>query len=101
MDAHDLEVHRPLADRFDTASVTGEILSCLEGHHKFLQAGTDFIQPDAPHFAVKIHLHLAPTCGLKPGPGPFQTPAEGHAPLQMGGGQSAVAHGLSPAPVHE
>jgi L-alanine-DL-glutamate epimerase-like enolase superfamily enzyme len=90
LDAHDYEGHGLLADRFDTAIATGEMLTSFEEHTRLIQAGTDFIQPDAPrvggitpflkimamgefhqrklapHFAMEIHLHLAAAYGLEP-----------------------------------
>lgn len=90
LDAHDFEGHGLLADRFDTAIATGEMLTCLDEHAQLIQAGTDFIQPDAPrvggitpflkimalaefkhlklapHFAMEIHLHLAAAYPTEP-----------------------------------
>lgn len=90
LDAHDYEGHGQLADRFDTAIATGEMLTCFEEHARLIEAGTDFIQPDAPrvggitpflkimalgeyrqrklapHFAMEIHLHLAAAYGIEP-----------------------------------
>jgi L-alanine-DL-glutamate epimerase-like enolase superfamily enzyme len=90
LDAHDYEGHGQLADRFDTAIATGEMLTCFEEHSQLIMAGTDFIQPDAPrvggitpflkimalgefkqrklapHFAMEIHLHLAAAYGIEP-----------------------------------
>lgn len=90
LDAHDFEGHGLLADRFDTAIATGEMLTCFDEHAQLVMAGTDFIQPDAPrvggitpflkimalgefkqrklapHFAMEIHLHLAAAYGLEP-----------------------------------
>ena len=90
LDAHDFEGHGLLADRFDTAIATGEMLTCFDEHAQLIMAGTDFIQPDAPrvggitpflkimalgefkqrklapHFAMEIHLHLAAAYGLEP-----------------------------------
>lgn len=90
LDAHDFEGHGLLADRFDTAIATGEMLTCFDEHAQLIQAGTDFIQPDAPrvggitpflkimalgefkqrklapHFAMEIHLHLAAAYGIEP-----------------------------------
>jgi L-alanine-DL-glutamate epimerase-like enolase superfamily enzyme len=90
LDAHDFEGHGLLAQRFDTAIATGEMLTCFDEHAQLIQAGTDFIQPDAPrvggitpflkimalgefkqrklapHFAMEIHLHLAAAYGLEP-----------------------------------
>jgi L-talarate/galactarate dehydratase len=90
LDAHDLEGHGQLADRFDTAIATGEMLTSFDDHAKLIESGTDFIQPDAPrvggitpflkimalgeyrqrklapHFAMEIHLHLAAAYGLEP-----------------------------------
>lgn len=90
LDAHDYEGHGLLADRFDTAIATGEMLTCFEEHARLIEAGTDFIQPDAPrvggitpflkimqlgelrhrklapHFAMEIHLHLAAAYPIEP-----------------------------------
>ena len=90
LDAHDFDGHGLLADRFDTAIATGEMLTCFDEHAQLIMAGTDFIQPDAPrvggitpflkimalgefkqrklapHFAMEIHLHLAAAYGLEP-----------------------------------
>ncbi|MEK8028419.1 L-talarate/galactarate dehydratase [Pseudaquabacterium rugosum] len=90
LDAHDFEGHGLLADRFDTAIATGEMLTCFDEHAQLIMAGTDFIQPDAPrvggitpflrimalgefkqrklapHFAMEIHLHLAAAYGIEP-----------------------------------
>ena len=90
LDAHDFEGHGLLADRFDTAIATGEMLTCFDEHAQLIMAGTDFTQPDAPrvggitpflrimalgefkqrklapHFAMEIHLHLAAAYGLEP-----------------------------------
>lgn len=90
LDAHDYEGHGLLAERFDTAIATGEMLTSFEEHSRLIQAGSDFIQPDAPrvggitpflkimalgefhqrklapHFAMEIHLHLAAAYGIEP-----------------------------------
>ena len=90
LDAHDFEGHGLLANRFDTAIATGEMLTCVDEHAQLIQAGTDFIQPDAPrvggitpflkimalaefkqlklapHFAMEIHLHLAAAYPIEP-----------------------------------
>jgi L-talarate/galactarate dehydratase len=90
LDAHDFEGHGQLAERFDTAIATGEMLTCFDEHAQLILAGTDFIQPDAPrvggitpflkimalgefkqrklapHFAMEIHLHLAAAYGIEP-----------------------------------
>jgi len=90
LDAHDYEGHGQLADRFDTAIATGEMLTSFEEHSRLIAAGTDFIQPDAPrvggitpflqimalgefrqrklapHFAMEIHLHLAAAYAIEP-----------------------------------
>ncbi len=90
LDAHDYEGHGLLAERFDTAIATGEMLTCFDDHAQLIMAGTDFIQPDAPrvggitpflkimalgefkqrklapHFAMEIHLHLAAAYGIEP-----------------------------------
>ena len=90
LDAHDFEGHGLLAQRFDTAIATGEMLTCVDEHAQLIQAGTDYIQPDAPrvggitpflkimalaearhrklapHFAMEVHLHLAAAYGIEP-----------------------------------
>ncbi len=90
LDAHDFEGHGQLAERFDTAIATGEMLTSFDEHAQLIMAGTDFIQPDAPrvggitpflrimalgefkqrklapHFAMEIHLHLAAAYGIEP-----------------------------------
>jgi len=90
LDAHDFEGHGLLAERFDTAIATGEMLTCFDEHAQLIMAGTDYIQPDAPrvggitpflrimalgefrqrklapHFAMEIHLHLAAAYGIEP-----------------------------------
>ncbi len=90
LDAHDFEGHGLLADRFDTAIATGEMLTCFDEHAQLIQVGPDFIQPDAPrvggitpflkimalaefkhlklapHFAMEIHLHLAAAYPIEP-----------------------------------
>ena len=90
LDAHDFEGHGQLAERFDTAIATGEMLTSFDEHAQLILAGTDFIQPDAPrvggitpflrimalgefkqrklapHFAMEIHLHLAAAYGIEP-----------------------------------
>lgn len=90
LDAHDFEGHGLLAERFDTAIATGEMLTSFDEHAQLIMAGTDFIQPDAPrvggitpflkimalgefkqrklapHFAMEIHLHLAAAYGIEP-----------------------------------
>lgn len=90
LDAHDYEGHGELAQRFDTAIATGEMLTCFEEHSRLIMAGTDYIQPDAPrvggitpflkimamgefkqrklapHFAMEIHLHLAAAYSIEP-----------------------------------
>jgi L-alanine-DL-glutamate epimerase-like enolase superfamily enzyme len=48
LDAHDFEGHGLLAERFDTAIATGEMLTSFDEHAQLVQAGIDFIQPDAP-----------------------------------------------------
>ena len=48
LDAHDFEGHGLLAERFDTAIATGEMLTSFDEHAQLILAGTDFIQPDAP-----------------------------------------------------
>jgi L-talarate/galactarate dehydratase len=82
LDAMDFEGHGLLADRFDAPIATGEMLTSFNEHAQLIEAGTDFIQPDAPrvggitpflnimqladyrgrmlapHFAMEIHLHL-------------------------------------------
>ena len=84
LDAYDFEGHAQLAERFDTAIATGEMLTSFGEHSQLIMSnGSDFIQPDAPrvggitpflqimalgafkgrklapHFAMEIHLHLA------------------------------------------
>jgi L-talarate/galactarate dehydratase len=83
LDAMDFEGHGQLAARFDTSIATGEMLTSFNEHAQLIEAGTDFIQPDAPrvggitpflqimqladykgrmlapHFAMEIHLHLS------------------------------------------
>jgi L-talarate/galactarate dehydratase len=83
LDAMDFEGHGELAKRFDTPIATGEMLTSFNEHAQLIEAGTDFIQPDAPrvggispflqimhmadnkgrmlapHFAMEIHLHLS------------------------------------------
>jgi L-talarate/galactarate dehydratase len=90
LDAHDYEGHGQLAERFDTAIATGEMLTCFEEHTRLIEAGTDYIQPDAPrvggitpflkimqlgemkhrklapHFAMEIHLHLSAAYAIEP-----------------------------------
>jgi len=90
LDAHDYEGHGELAQRFDTAIATGEMLTSFEEHSRLVMAGTDFIQPDAPrvggitpflkimalgefkqrklapHFAMEIHLHLSAAYAIEP-----------------------------------
>ena len=84
LDAYDFDGHAQLAERFDTAIATGEMLTSFGEHAQLIMGkGCDFIQPDAPrvggitpflqimslasfkglklapHFAMEIHLHLA------------------------------------------
>jgi L-alanine-DL-glutamate epimerase-like enolase superfamily enzyme len=84
LDAYDFEGHAQLAERYDTAIATGEMLTSLGEHTQLIMSdGSDFVQPDAPrvggitpflqimaladfkgrklapHFAMEIHLHLA------------------------------------------
>ncbi|OZI44222.1 L-talarate/galactarate dehydratase [Bordetella genomosp. 4] len=91
LDAYDFEGHALLADRFDTAIATGEMLTSAGEHAQLIMAeGSDFIQPDAPrvggitpfleimalgafkgrklapHFAMEIHLHLAAAYPIEP-----------------------------------
>ncbi|MCB4321973.1 mandelate racemase/muconate lactonizing enzyme family protein [Alcaligenes sp. 13f] len=91
LDAYDFAGHAQLADRFDTAIATGEMLTSAAEHAQLIQAGGgDFIQPDAPrvggitpflqimsmgalqgcklapHFAMEIHLHLAAAYPIEP-----------------------------------
>jgi L-alanine-DL-glutamate epimerase-like enolase superfamily enzyme len=90
LDAYDFEGHGQLAQRFDTAIATGEMLTCFDEHAQLIQAGVDFVQPDAPrvggitpflkimalaeykqlklapHFAMEIHLHLAAAYPIEP-----------------------------------
>ena len=82
LDAMDFEGHGELAKRFDTPIATGEMLTSMNEHQQLIEAGTDFIQPDAPrvggispflqimqmadqkgrmlapHFSMEIHLQL-------------------------------------------
>ncbi|CAA9419709.1 MAG: L-talarate dehydratase @ Galactarate dehydratase [uncultured Ramlibacter sp.] len=91
LDAHDFEGHAQLAERFDTAIATGEMLTSFAEHAQLIQSGgSDYIQPDAPrvggitpflqvlqlaeyrqrklapHFAMEIHLHLAAAYPIEP-----------------------------------
>ena len=91
LDAYDFEGHAQLAQRFDTAIATGEMLTSFGEHAQLIMAeGSDFIQPDAPrvggitpflqvmnlaafkgrklapHFAMEIHLHLAAAYPIEP-----------------------------------
>jgi L-alanine-DL-glutamate epimerase-like enolase superfamily enzyme len=91
LDAYDFEGHAQLAQRFDTAIATGEMLTSAGEHAQLILAeGSDFIQPDAPrvggitpfleimalgarkgrklapHFAMEIHLHLAAAYPIEP-----------------------------------
>ena len=91
LDAYDFEGHAQLAQRFDTAIATGEMLTSAGEHTQLILAeGSDFIQPDAPrvggitpfleimalgamkgrklapHFAMEIHLHLAAAYPIEP-----------------------------------
>lgn len=91
LDAYDFEGHAQLAERFDTAIATGEMLTSAGEHTQLILAdGSDFIQPDAPrvggitpfleimalgamkgrklapHFAMEIHLHLAAAYPIEP-----------------------------------
>ena len=91
LDAYDFEGHAQLANRFDTAIATGEMLTSAGEHAQLILAeGSDFIQPDAPrvggitpfleimalgafkgrklapHFAMEIHLHLAAAYPIEP-----------------------------------
>lgn len=91
LDAYDFEGHAQLAERFDTAIATGEMLTSAGEHAQLILAeGSDFIQPDAPrvggitpfleimalgalkgrklapHFAMEIHLHLAAAYPIEP-----------------------------------
>ncbi|CAM4024050.1 L-talarate/galactarate dehydratase [Bordetella muralis] len=91
LDAYDFEGHALLADRFDTAIATGEMLTSAGEHAQLIMTeGSDFIQPDAPrvggitpfleimslgafkgrklapHFAMEIHLHLAAAYPIEP-----------------------------------
>jgi L-alanine-DL-glutamate epimerase-like enolase superfamily enzyme len=83
LDAYDFEGHAALAASLDTPIATGEMLTSFGEHAQLINAGTDFVQPDAPrvggitpflqimamadlkgcrlapHFAMEIHLHLA------------------------------------------
>lgn len=91
LDAYDFEGHAQLAQRFDTAIATGEMLTSAGEHAQLIMSeGSDFIQPDAPrvggitpfldimalgafkgrklapHFAMEIHLHLAAAYPIEP-----------------------------------
>ncbi|WP_436317269.1 L-talarate/galactarate dehydratase [Variovorax sp. LjRoot84] len=91
LDAYDFEGHAQLAQRFDTAIATGEMLTSFGEHAQLIMAeGSDYIQPDAPrvggitpflqimnlaafkgrklapHFAMEIHLHLAAAYPIEP-----------------------------------
>ena len=91
LDAYDFEGHAQLAERFDTAIATGEMLTSAGEHAQLILAdGSDFLQPDAPrvggitpfleimslaafkgrklapHFAMEIHLHLAAAYPIEP-----------------------------------
>jgi L-talarate/galactarate dehydratase len=91
LDAYDFDGHAQLAQRFDTAIATGEMLTSAGEHAQLIMAeGSDFIQPDAPrvggitpfleimalgafkgrklapHFAMEIHLHLAAAYPIEP-----------------------------------
>jgi L-alanine-DL-glutamate epimerase-like enolase superfamily enzyme len=91
LDAYDFDGHAQLAERFDTAIATGEMLTSFGEHAQLIMAeGSDFIQPDAPrvggitpflqimslgafkgrklapHFAMEIHLHLAASYPIEP-----------------------------------
>ncbi|MEJ8847742.1 mandelate racemase/muconate lactonizing enzyme family protein [Variovorax rhizosphaerae] len=91
LDAYDFEGHAQLAERFDTAIATGEMLTSFGEHAQLIMGeGSDFIQPDAPrvggitpflqimslgafkgrklapHFAMEIHLHLAAAYPIEP-----------------------------------
>jgi L-alanine-DL-glutamate epimerase-like enolase superfamily enzyme len=83
LDACDFAGHAALAASLDTPIATGEMLTSFGEHAQLLDAGIDFVQPDAPrvggitpflqimaladlkatrlapHFAMEIHLHLA------------------------------------------
>jgi L-talarate/galactarate dehydratase len=121
LDAHDFEGHGQLAQRFDTAIATGEMLTSFDEHAQLIMAGTDFIQPDAPrvggitpflkimalgefkqrllapHFAMEIHLHLAAAYGLEPWLEHFEWLAPlFNEPMQLQDGRMHVSdrHGL-------
>ncbi len=84
LDAHDAEGHAALARDFDTPIATGEMLTSVAEHSRFLETrAADILQPDAPrvggitpflriaaladhfgvaiapHFAMELHIHLA------------------------------------------
>jgi L-talarate/galactarate dehydratase len=49
LDAYDIEGHAELANRFDTAIATGEMLTSFGEHAQLIMGGaSDFVQPDAP-----------------------------------------------------
>ncbi|GAA2107102.1 mandelate racemase/muconate lactonizing enzyme family protein [Microlunatus panaciterrae] len=84
LDADDVEGHARLTAEFDTPIATGEMLTSVAEHWRYIErSATDYLQPDAPrvggitqflriaaladhqglmlapHFAMEIHLHLA------------------------------------------
>ena len=44
VDAHDFEGHGQLANRFDTAIATGEMLTSFDEHAQLVMAGPDFMR---------------------------------------------------------
>lgn len=91
LDAYDAIGHTALAHALDTPIATGEMLSSVEEHLRYVDAGyPDIIQPDAPrvggitpflqlatiaqrkglmlapHYAMEIHMHLAATYPTEP-----------------------------------
>ncbi len=91
LDAYDAVGHTELARALDTPIATGEMLSSVDEHLRYVDAGfSDILQPDAPrvggitpflelstimhrkglsmapHFAMEIHLHLAATYPSEP-----------------------------------
>ncbi|WP_178945268.1 mandelate racemase/muconate lactonizing enzyme family protein [Kocuria sp. TGY1127_2] len=91
LDAYDVEGHAELARSLDTPIATGEMLASVAEHERLIDnRACDIIQPDcprvggvtqfqrlltladqrgldlAPHFAMEIHLHLAPTYPREP-----------------------------------
>jgi L-alanine-DL-glutamate epimerase-like enolase superfamily enzyme len=91
LDAYDAVGHTELARSLDTPIATGEMLTSVEEHLRYVDAGyPDILQPDAPrvggitpflelttimhrkglamapHFAMEIHLHLAASYPTEP-----------------------------------